>query len=67
MTYWTGDVPEGHRCVVYGDGATFDPACPKCGRFVEADKEIKLTQTMEGATATCKKHGRVEMPFVGWH
>lgn len=68
MTYWTGDVPEGRRCVTYGDeGATFDPACPKCGCFVKADKTVRFKGGVPVETnAACKKCGRVEMAFVGY-
>ena len=58
------------RRVVYGEGATFIPVCPKCGRFVKADESIRV-KGMDGnvvsePNATCKKDGRVEMPFEGW-
>jgi len=57
------------RRVVYGDGATFVPACPRCGRFVKADEEIKINgigEYVAGDNATCKKCGRIEMPFEGF-
>lgn len=62
---------EGMRRVVYGDGdgGTFVPVCPICGRFVKADKTIRfndMTGLMPGPTATCKRCGRVEMPFDGF-
>jgi len=60
---------EGVRRVVYGEGATFVPVCPKCGRFVKEDATIKINWADEirpGPTASCKKCGRIEMPFEGW-
>jgi len=52
------------------DGATFIPVCIKCGRYVEADKSIKMTMDgglIEGEpNATCKKCGRTEMNFEGF-
>lgn len=65
---------EGVRRVVYGTeddyyaGATFVPVCPKCGRFVKADR----TKRFQGDTivhepdATCSRCGRVSMPFEGF-
>jgi ribosomal protein L32 len=59
---------EGVRRVVYGQGATFCPVCPNCGRFVRADETITLKGDglAPGPTATCKKCGRIEMPFEGF-
>lgn len=57
------------RRMVYGDGATFLPVCPVCGRYVKADKTVKfngLEEYVPGANATCSKCGRVEMPFEGF-
>jgi ribosomal protein L32 len=60
---------EGLRRVAYGlDQATFVPVCPNCGRFVEADKTILISENgvKPGPNATCKRCGRVEMPFEGF-
>lgn len=41
--------------------------CPKCGRFVKPDDKCAIPeyQSMK-PNATCKKCGRVQMPFVDW-
>ena len=59
---------EGVRRVVYGEGATFVPVCPKCGRFVKADDSVETRgwQLVFQPNATCSKCGRVEMPFEGY-
>ena len=59
---------EGVHRVVYGGGAAFVPVCPDCGRFVKADRTVRLSDAglMPGPNATCKKCGRVEMPFEGF-
>ena len=57
-----------HR-VVYDGGAQFVRVCPRCGRFVKADKKIRVNgaeDLVEEPNATCSKCGRVEMPFEGW-
>ena len=49
--------------------AIFVPNCPRCGRFVRADKTVKvngLGEISRMPNATCKKDGRVTMPFEGW-
>mgnify|MGYP001610076632 CR=1 FL=1 len=56
--------------VVYGeDGAMFIPVCPLCRRFVRSDKTITFNGE-EGPkkqpNATCRRCGRVEMPFEGY-
>lgn len=51
----------------YGDDtetASYIPVCPHCGRFVKADKQVKPNSNEPNAT--CKKCGRVEMPFEGY-
>ncbi len=63
-----GECEESPR-VSYGDGAQFVRICPKCGRFVRPDPEIitKGEQVQEDMpNATCRKCGRVAMPFEGW-
>ncbi len=56
--------------ITYGEEqAMFIPVCPKCRCFVKADKEIMfngLGEIVEQPNATCKKCGRVEMPFMGF-
>lgn len=52
----------------FGD-AIFIPVCPNCGRFVKANKRIKVSE-MQGLkdepNAKCKKCGNVKMPFEGF-
>jgi hypothetical protein len=59
--------------IVYGDGddrAVFVLVCPHCGRFVRADDEIRVSKwdggLHPGPNATCRKCGRVRMPFEGF-
>ena len=56
------------RRLVYGEGATFIPVCAGCGRFVRADRTVRMSDAglMPGPNATCKKCGRVEMVFEGF-
>lgn len=52
-----------------GDGpATFERSCPKCGRLVRADENVTVDGRGQpvGDNATCKRCGRVAMPFVGY-
>ena len=61
--------------IVYGadgdsdvSGATFERRCPKCGMIVKADQVMRF----KGAkpiepNATCKRCGRVAMPFEGYY
>jgi len=60
---------ENFRRVSYKGGAQFVPVCPQCGRFVKADKTIlenEITGVKKQSNATCKKCGRIEMPFEGY-
>jgi hypothetical protein len=58
----------------YGDAdsehgkALFVPVCPTCARFVKPDEKSKFDADgqLKEPNATCKKCGRVEMPFEGW-
>lgn len=53
----------------YEGGATFVRVCPKCNRFAKADEYVLVneeTGLKPGPTGTCSKHGRIEMPFVGF-
>lgn len=58
------------RRVVYGeDNATFVPVCEKCGRYVKADKTVKISEIhglSEEPNATCSKCGRTHMLFEGF-
>ena len=56
--------------ICYGDGKSYDAficyrICPYCGRFVKADKQSRRPEYSKG-NATCKKHGRVQMPLLGY-
>lgn len=75
MTHdWEGETP----LIQYGDpedangsevdGAIFVRVCPECGRFVKADKTLVLSLSgpTKGPNASCSKHGRIEMPFMGY-
>jgi hypothetical protein len=61
---------ENFRRIQYDGGATFIPVCPKCGKFVKADDSVKTSEwdgrLSEEPNATCKKCGRVNMPFEGF-
>jgi ssDNA-binding Zn-finger/Zn-ribbon topoisomerase 1 len=60
---------EGVPRIVYGEGATFIPVCPKCGRFVKADETIRFCEAKgieEKPNATCSKDGRINMIFEGY-
>lgn len=53
--------------VMYGDtedAPIFYRICPKCARFVKADNKSHMPGI--APNATCKKQGRVEMPFMAW-
>lgn len=66
---------ENLRRIVYGtpgseyEGATFIPVCPNCGRFVTADATITFRDgtVSDEPNAECRRCGRVEMPFEGFH
>ena len=65
---WDDDEGWWTRTVCYGD-AVYAARCPKCARFVKTDETAK--QRFESAdlvepNATCRLHGRVETPFLGW-
>lgn len=55
----------------YGGHLVFARVCPQCSRFVSPDKgALSVTESFDGIytfkeNATCKKHGRVQMPFIG--
>lgn len=56
------------RTVVYGD-AIYAARCPRCARFVQTDDTARRHEDSAELThpnATCRKHGRVETPFLGW-
>lgn len=55
--------------VVYESGAQFVRTCSQCGRFVKPDGHILVNDLYglkPGPNATCKRCGRVEMPFEGF-
>ena len=57
------------RLISYGeDKACFIPKCPICNRHVKADEEVLINGIGEvkNPNATCKKCGRVNMPFEGY-
>lgn len=64
------DEYENTPIVVYGpfEGTNYAyfRVCPKCGRFVKADNRAKIPEFQEEPNATCKRCGRVKMPFCGW-
>lgn len=62
---------EGTPTIVYGfwdnEFAIYYKVCPKCGRFVKADDTTRLPEHQGNEpNATCKKCGRVQMPFCTW-
>ena len=59
----------GTRRIVYEDGATFVPVCPRCGRYVRADETIGIDGfggLKDQPNATCSRCGRVKMLFEGF-
>ena len=41
--------------------------CPKCGRYVTADEATQIPEYLQNKpNATCKRCGRVQMPFAYW-
>jgi len=63
---------ENLRRITYGEtDAQFIPVCPKCGRFVKADESMMFNMENDFdrkcTNATCKKCGRVQMPFEGFY
>ena len=57
VSYWS----------VSGDNPIYYRICPKCGRFVKPDDNVKLPEYQQDEpNATCKKCGRVQMPFCCW-
>jgi ribosomal protein S26 len=60
---------ENFRRKCYEGGAQFVPVCEKCGRFVKADKTIRvneITGLHPGPNADCSKCGRTRMLFEGF-
>lgn len=64
---------ENERTVVYGegefDGMTFVPKCQQCGRYVTRDPVITVDHNGQpsGSNATCSRHGRTQMIFIGYY
>lgn len=62
------DEEKNHPVVQYGSGEDtpiYYRICPKCGQFVIPDEKSTIPEYLE-SNATCKKHGRVKMPFACW-
>ena len=62
---------EGTPIIIYDSVEGYYPSfyrvCPKCGRFVKSDDSTQIPQYLQDKpNATCKKCGRVQMPFCGW-
>ncbi len=64
---------ENIKRIVYEGGMWFLPVCTNCGRFVKADKILKVLHNkwtdedkIEEPNATCKKCGRIQMVFEGY-
>jgi hypothetical protein len=56
------------KTIGYGD-AIYAARCPECARFVKTDKSAKRHgehADLAEPNATCRKHGRVTTPFLGW-
>lgn len=50
-----------------GDYHVWYKKCPKCGRYVKADNQCRIPEYQgKEPNATCKKCGRVQMPFAWW-
>ena len=65
------DYGEGTPVVSYGpfegDYHFYFRVCPKCGRFVRPDDTAKIPEYQgREPNATCKRCGRVQMPFCSW-
>ena len=66
------DYRENTPVTIYGDGIDDSPAyfrvCPKCGRYVKADDATRIPEYQgKEPNATCKRCGRVQMPFAFWY
>ena len=63
---------EGTPIISYGPTAENDyhvwyRICPKCGRYVKPDKACRIPEYQgQEPNATCKRCGRVQMPFCTW-
>ncbi len=61
---------EASPIVTYGEnGSMFVRQCPRCARYVVADKSIQENPHFgpkNQPNATCSVHGRVKMPFIGY-
>lgn len=54
--------------VCYGE-AIYAARCPHCARFVKTDDTATLrfeSADLRKPNATCRVHGRIETPFLGW-
>lgn len=62
------DVPTVMYAEVDGSYPVFYRVCPNCGRFVKADDRSKIPEYLgQDANATCRRCGRVQMPFCTWY
>lgn len=55
--------------ITYGDDEKlmFIRRCPECSRFVKANKTVNVGIGLKDEpNAICKKHGAVQMPFLGF-
>lgn len=58
--------------ITYGDQynpMVFVRRCPQCSSFVKADEAVynnENTGVIQAPNATCHRHGRVSMPFMGY-
>lgn len=59
---------DSRQYIKYGEGATFIRRCEICKRFVKADKTVFINDygLKDQPNATCSKHGRVKMIFLGF-
>lgn len=50
-----------------GDYHVYYRVCPKCGRYVKADKQCRIPEYQKDEpNASCKRCGRVQMEFCTW-
>lgn len=62
------DYEKKYPLVQYGSGEDapiYIRLCPNCGRFVQADSRSTIPEYLIN-NATCKRCGRIKMPFYCW-
>lgn len=69
MSYF--DYGENTPTIMYGphegEYHVYFRVCPNCGRYVKADETCRIPEYQgKEPNATCKKCGRVQMPFCTW-